>query len=53
MKKFRVSSCEFPAETDWFDRWAQPLCTALLAIAASYFVGQVLYAWAMGRLVVR
>jgi hypothetical protein len=36
-----------------FDRWAQPVCTALLILAGSYFVGQVLWAAWMGRLVVR
>jgi hypothetical protein len=35
---------------DRIDRWAQPLCTALLWLAGSYFVRQLIYAWWMGRL---
>ena len=38
---------------DWIDRWAQPLCTALLIIGAAYIVGHLAYAACLGRLVVR
>ena len=50
MRQFRVLSFQFPVNTDRIDRWAQPLCTTLLWLAGSYFVGQLIYAWWLGRL---
>ena len=45
-----VASSQLSVKTDRIDRWAQPLCTALLWLAGSYFVGQLIYAWWLGRL---
>ena len=52
-KQLPVVSCQLSANTHWIDRWAEPLCTALLILGASYIVGHLLYAALMGRLVVR
>jgi hypothetical protein len=41
---------QLPVDTEWIDRWAQPLSTSLLWLAGSYFAGQLIYAWWMGRL---
>ncbi len=52
-KQLPVASSQLSVNTDRIDRWAQPLCTALLILGASYVVGHLFYAAWMGRLVVR
>jgi hypothetical protein len=45
-----VVSSQLSVSTDRIDRWAQPLCTALLILGASYIVGHLMWAWLLGRL---
>lgn len=53
MKNALETQSALSVNTAWFDCWAQPLCTAVLILGASFIVGHLIYAAWMGRLVVR